>query len=60
MIFDSHMSAALDRYLTTPPEEQPVFCPICGEECDTIYKDRDGTIFGCENCVTTQDAWGAV
>ena len=32
-------------------------CPVCGEECDTFYRDREGEIFGCENCVQTLDAW---
>ncbi|MCM1439196.1 MAG: hypothetical protein NC131_08340 [Roseburia sp.] len=35
-------------------------CPICGAECDTIYKDRDGTIFGCDECVSSVDAWDAL
>lgn len=32
-------------------------CPVCGEECDTIYKSRSGIIAGCDVCIVTQDAW---
>jgi transposase len=42
-----------------PPEENytaPI-CPVCGNECETIYRDRDHEVVGCENCVTAYDAW---
>lgn len=32
-------------------------CPICDEETDTLYKDNDGFVVGCPECVTTCDAW---
>lgn len=32
-------------------------CPICGEECDTLYRDNFGNIVGCDNCITSSDAW---
>lgn len=32
-------------------------CPICGEECDTLYLDRNREIFGCDVCVAAEDAW---
>ena len=32
-------------------------CPVCGQECDTYYRDRDGEIFACENCVSLVDAY---
>ena len=39
------------------PHEEP-HCPCCGSECETIYfSDRDGTILGCDNCITVKDAW---
>ena len=34
-----------------------VHCPVCGEECETIYLDRDGDAFGCDECVTRQEAY---
>lgn len=49
-----------DHWLTTPPEPNPVFCPICGAECEKIFKDKDGEIFGCEECVEECDAWEAL
>lgn len=37
-------------------EEKPVFCPICGEECESFYK-LDGDIVGCDMCVENVDAY---
>ena len=39
------------------PDDDPVECPICGNDCDTIYLDKSGVVCGCENCMTKQDAW---
>lgn len=33
-------------------------CPVCGAECDTIYRNRDSEIVGCEQCIHIQDAYG--
>lgn len=43
--------------ILSPPEYAVPICPVCGEECDTLYVDKDGTIFGCDECVKTEDAW---
>ena len=32
-------------------------CPVCGDGTDTFYRDRDGDIAGCDNCLHTVDAW---
>lgn len=43
-----------------PPEPKPEefpHCPVCGEWCDTIYRNREGEIIGCDNCVDSMDAW---
>ena len=37
-------------------KRNPVVCPICGDECRIFYKNIHDSIFGCENCVTTEDA----
>lgn len=39
--------------------EYPI-CPVCGAECETIYKDQEGAIVGCDGCVSIQDAWTAL
>ena len=31
-------------------------CPICGEICETVYKNKMGDIVGCEECLTAHDA----
>lgn len=40
------------------PPEKPDYpcCPICGQECETIYK-IDNEIVGCDQCMTTRNAW---
>ena len=38
--------------------EHPI-CPVCGEECETIYVDMFGELFACDNCVSTKNAWEA-
>lgn len=32
-------------------------CPVCGEECETIYTDKDGEPVGCDQCVTLWEAY---
>lgn len=39
------------------PEDEDVFCPICGKECDFIFTDIDGDCAGCENCLNRVDAY---
>ena len=31
-------------------------CPVCGKECEKIYK-HDAEIIGCDECIQVQDAW---
>ncbi len=31
-------------------------CPVCGEICETVYKDRCGDIVGCDECLRACDA----
>lgn len=38
-------------------EPQTPICPICGEECETIYKEMYGSILGCDICISREDAW---
>ena len=38
------------------PEEKPICCPVCGEECETFYKIIH-EIVGCEKCVDEVDAY---
>lgn len=44
-----------------PPVEPPAstyrYCPICGEETESVYKDRWGRIVGCPGCVEEVDEW---
>ena len=46
-----------DAELNGYPEAEPVECPICGWECETIYMDRTGAVCGCERCMEKKDAW---
>jgi hypothetical protein len=40
-----------------PPDIIYPRCPICGEECETVYSLRKtDEIIGCENCISENDA----
>lgn len=41
-------------------EPQYPHCPICDCETDTFYKNKDGDIVGCDECVTAVDAWEVI
>lgn len=38
------------------PGTEDVYCPICGESAEKIFKDRWGDIVGCDNCIEVMDA----
>lgn len=31
-------------------------CPICGSECETIYRNGGHEIVGCDECISVYDA----
>ena len=35
-------------------------CPVCGKECELIYKSADGDIVGCDNCIRIEFAEDAL
>lgn len=37
-------------------KKEPI-CPVCGSRCSTVYKNAEGLIVGCEECVSPCDAW---
>lgn len=40
------------------PKPDPArLCPLCGEETESVYKDRWGRIIGCPGCVEEVDEW---
>ena len=42
-----------------PDGKEPTFpiCPVCGEECEEIFRDKDLNIVGCDFCIKQSDAW---
>ena len=47
----------LKDYMLDPPDIIYPRCPICGEECETVYSLRKtDEIIGCENCISENDA----
>lgn len=36
----------------TDDDRMPV-CPVCGEEAETLYRNRFGEIVGCDECIDT-------
>lgn len=45
--------------LTYPdaPEYDVPHCPVCGQECEILYRNRYGEIIGCDDCIESIDAW---
>lgn len=45
-----------DYYIDPRYYKSPV-CPVCGEECETIYKSNDnGEVVGCDQCIIAVDS----
>ena len=38
-------------------EDSHELCPVCGQLCETIYTYQDGSVVGCENCLTAHDVY---
>lgn len=39
-------------------EPAPPLCPLCGGECETIYRSKETLwILGCDLCVERVDPW---
>lgn len=32
-------------------------CPVCGSETDTLYRNDNFDVVGCDECLTAYDAW---
>lgn len=44
-------------YYPEPPAEPPrPRCPVCGDECEYIYRNFHNEILGCDNCITKEYA----
>lgn len=54
MIQDSPIIREAERNGTGGREPR---CPVCGRECEVVYKDCYGDIVGCEDCITAYNAW---
>lgn len=40
-----------------PQEKAMPICPVCWQECETIYRFRDtGDVIGCDECIEAVDA----
>lgn len=52
------LPASYDAWRTAaPPEGEPARCPVCGEECDTLYRRGAVEIVGCDNCIDAVEPW---
>ena len=49
----------MEDYRIEPPawDDFIPICPVCGEECDTVYLDIDDEVVGCDQCITFEDAY---
>ena len=41
-----------------PPEHPLPRCPICGEECSSVFIDVMGKLGGCDYCLAEYDSEG--
>lgn len=47
----------LNDYMLDPPDIIYPRCPICGEECEYIYRlEKTAEIIGCEKCISEYHA----
>ena len=53
------MQTFIPDYRLDPEDEDDfiMVCPICGEECDTVYLDMDDEVVGCDQCISMADAY---
>lgn len=51
--------AVANALRTGYPNGEPEWphCPVCGSECEEVYKDENGVVFACDECVKKQSAW---
>lgn len=55
---DDPIIACIERTGFPPWEKQDTpICPVCGQECETVYCDASGEIVGCDECLCRKDAW---
>lgn len=40
-----------------PPDRRNPVCPVCGWECETVAKNLNGEVIGCDNCLDIEDAY---
>lgn len=42
-----------------PDGKEPTYpcCPVCGQECETVYKTKTLEVIGCDRCLRPVDAW---
>jgi len=43
-------------YPSPPPEKPMPICPVCGCECGIYYRNLNGEIIGCDECVDAVNA----
>ena len=47
----------LKDYMLDPPDVIYPRCPVCGDECEKVYRlEKTAEIIGCDNCVLEYDA----
>ena len=59
MEVEEFVRETIPDYQPEPPVKKefiPV-CPVCGEECDTVYVDMYDDIVGCDQCMNMEDAY---
>lgn len=46
-----------DGCMDCRPEPEPIYCDICGAEVEYLYKDINGDVVGCDQCIRKIDPY---
>jgi len=46
-----------DAEINGVPDAPAPICPVCGDEAEEFYLDRDGDVIGCDRCIRLIEAY---
>lgn len=46
-----------DGCMRCQSDPDPIYCEVCGKEVERIYKNADGDVVGCDNCIREIDPY---
>lgn len=46
-----------DGCMACQHDPEPICCEVCGKEVEHLYKNADGDVVGCDNCIRKVDPY---